>query len=129
MNENHAHLARRDIWIKSPCAADKIVEFCQRLDSSKSSTRHDKCQELAPLGRVGLQIGVFELINDVCMESSRVRQALNGQRVFGNARQTDNGKTWVLRGAVAAIGIGALPFLVNSLAGLLGLPEIGFSFK
>ena len=47
----------------------------------------------------------------------------------GNARQTDNGKTWVLRGAVAAIGIGALPFLVNSLAGLLGLPEIGFSFK
>jgi hypothetical protein len=47
----------------------------------------------------------------------------------GNARQTDNGKTWVMRGGLAAVGIAAVPFLVNAFASLLGLPDINFGFK
>lgn len=47
----------------------------------------------------------------------------------GNARQTDNGKTWVMRGGVAAAGIVIVPFLVNAFLSLLGLPEINFGFQ
>ena len=90
MNQHDANVFRLDARVIAAGSAHEVIEFGQRLDSGEASAGDDQRQQLAPPSGVGFQIRVFELVDDMRVQSGGIRETFDRQRVLGDAGYTVN---------------------------------------
>jgi hypothetical protein len=88
MNQHHAQLIRKNVWIVGQNPMCKVIQSAGELNAGKATASDHKSQKRGSKSRIGLKIGAFKHLNYMISDANGVEETLEVVGMFLKARHT-----------------------------------------